>query len=173
MVLHGIWLCTPPNGRSRGFHKPNGLKETTHLPKGSFIPAPRTRLTAHLGSGAPRTRTHLSSAESCPSRRNAAKQRAACIPLQRSADRLKTPALRLRLFAALRDRCVLNRAKASPLLHQTKCRTQHADQGTARKTACGRTRALPQRPRMRSKKDFFSGYIKYWYSSRCSLKYTG
>ena len=26
---------------------------------------------------------------------------------------------------------------------------------------------------MRSKKDFFSGYIKYWYSSRCSLKYTG
>ena len=103
----------PPNGRSRGFHKPNGLEETTHLPKGSFIPTPRTRLTAHSGSGAPRTRTHLSSAESCPSRRNAAKQRAACIPLQRSADRLKTPALRLRLFAALRDRCVLNRAKAS------------------------------------------------------------
>ena len=76
-------------------------------------------------------------------------------------------------YAALRTRCVLNRAKASPLLHQTKCRTQHTDQGTARKTACGRTRALPQRPRMRSKKDFFSGYIKYWYSSRCSLKYTG
>ncbi len=98
MVLHGIWLCTPPNGRSRGFHKPNGLKETTHLSKGSFIPAPRTRPTAHSGSRAPRTRTHLSSAESCPSRRNAAKQRAACILLQRSADRLKTPALRLRLL---------------------------------------------------------------------------
>ena len=36
-----------------------------------------------------------------------------------------------------------------------------------------RPRNRPQRPRMRSKKDFFSGYIKYWYSSRCSLKYTG
>ena len=153
MVLHGIWLCTPPNGRhctcraeiltaekvglcytggteptgieenirnaehppngrSRGFHKPNGLKETTHLPKGSFIPAPQTRLTAHSGSGAPRTNT--------PFFRRVLSIQAQCCeaasglhPLQRSADRLKTPALRLRLFAALCDRCVLNRAKAS------------------------------------------------------------